>query len=175
MQRKVSKEGRAACARAGAANLKKWRASKDADATRVLEMTVAFETQLREEIGQDTAIASALSKSAVASYSTICIASLNLLKGLGRLDRVKELHGLLCEAQRLLYRNLKALLAWKESPEARDAALKRLTASVPPLTEEDRKAAADATAARIKSEVEAAKKKFAWLESGDPNARPDEE
>ncbi len=162
--KRLSRQGKAECARAGAANLKAWRASKDTDAAEVRAMTTAFETQLRAEIGDDTsAIASAFIASAVASYATICIASLNLTKGLARLDRVKELHTLLVEAQRVLHRNLKALLAWKESPEARDAAMRRITASVPALPPEE-------IASRHKDEVDAAKKKFAWIETGEkPN------
>jgi len=165
-RRSFSPQGKAECARAGQANLERWRATQDEDARSVHEMTAAFEKELRVEIGENTsAIASALAVSAVASYSTICIASLKLTKGYGRLDRVKELHSLMVEAQRVLHRNLKALMAWKESPEARDAALRRITASVPALTPED-------TAARIKNEVEAAKRKFAWIETGE---KPNEE
>lgn len=169
---RLSRDGRRACARAGAANLKAWRARKDTDATEVREMTTAFETQLRAETGDDTsAIASALRKSAVASYSTICIASLHLTKGLSRLDRVKELHSLMVEAQRVLHRNLKALLAWKESPEARTAALHRITAAVPALTEEGRLAAEEEATKRL----EANKTRFACLEEGYDGPPPTED
>jgi hypothetical protein len=153
-------------AEAGQTNLERWRASKDADAASVREMTAAFEKELGEEIGSaPSAIASALARSAVASYSTICLVSLKITKGLDRLDRVKELHSLMVEAQRVLHRNLKALLAWKESPEARDAAMRRVTASVPAPTPED-------TALKIKADVDAAKRKFAWIETG---GKPDED
>jgi ATP-dependent DNA ligase len=152
-----------AAAMAGARNLERWRASQDADAAEVREMTAAFEKELRAEIGENTsAIASALARSAVASYHTVCLVSLKITKGLGRLDRVKELHSLLVEAQRVLHRNLKALLAWKESPEARAAALRRITATIPTLTEEDRVAQEEAATKRLEEN----KARFACLEEG---------
>jgi hypothetical protein len=162
----ISRSAKKNMATAGLANLTRWRAGQEAETAEVRAMTTAFETELRAEIGGNTsAIASGLALSAVASYSTIVLVSLKISKGLGRIDRVKELHSLLVEAQRVLHRNLKALTAWKESPEARDAAMRRITATVPALTPED-------TAAKIKSEVEAAKKKFSWIESG---GKPDAE
>ncbi len=165
-KRRLSRSAKKNMAIAGQANLERWRAGQDEDARSVREMTEAFEKELRAEIGENTsAIASALAVSAVASYGTVCLVSLKITKGRGRIDRVKELHSLMVEAQRVLHRNLKALLAWKDSPEARAAALRRITASVPALTPED-------TAARIKADVEAAKKKFAWIETGD---KPNEE
>jgi len=78
---------------------------------------------------------------------------------------VKELHSLMVEAQRVLHRNLKALMSWKESPAARAAAVRRITTTVSATTPE-------AEALRIKADVEAAKKKFSWIETG---GKPDEE
>lgn len=123
----VSPEGRLECARVGSANLKAWRASHDADAQRARELSADFERRLREEIGPDaSAIGLGLIESAVASYACMVIVSLKLRLGSQRLDRLKELHALLVESQRNLYRVLKALQIDDDRPAAKEARRERL-------------------------------------------------
>lgn len=172
-RRRVSRAGRAACARAGAENLIRWHQGQVSETLKAAREKIAdFEKKLRDEFPDPPAIVTALLESAVASYSNLILESSRHYRGSGRLDRITRTHALIVESIRVLFRTVRALAAYADTPEAREAVLRRLSVSVPPLSEEDRKAAADSTAARIKTECEAAKKKFAWIETGD---RPDED
>jgi hypothetical protein len=64
------------------------------------------------------------------------------------------------EAQRNLFRALKVLLDVQGTPEYRAAALRRITAAVPALTEEERKAAEEAATKRLEEN----RARFAFLE-----------
>lgn len=173
MRRKMTKESRAACARAGSANLQAWREGKLAPAVKIANEKVAdFERKLRAEFPDPPAIVMALLESALNGFTSLLQVSSKQTIGYGRLDRLERLHSLQVETQRVLFRTVRALAAYADTPEAREAVLSHLAATVPPLSEEDRKVADAATATRIKSEVDAAKKKFAWIETGD---KPDEE
>lgn len=129
--RKISKAGRAAMGAAGKANLTAWRATQDADAQRARELTVDFERRLREDIGPDASpVGVGLIESAIASYRCMVIVSLKLSIGSLRLDRIRELHGLLVESQRNLYRVLKALQVDDDRPAAKEARRERVLARI---------------------------------------------
>jgi hypothetical protein len=129
--RKVSKAGKAAMAASGRANLTAWRAAQDVDAQRVRELTAEFEGRLRQEIGPDASVLGlGFIESAIASYRCMAIVSLKLSIGSQRLDRIRELHGLLVESQRNLYRVLRALQIDGDRPAAREARRERVLARV---------------------------------------------
>lgn len=172
-KRVLSRAGSAECARSGDANLRAWREGKLAPAVAGANEKVAeFERKLRAEFPDPPAVVVALIESAIASYTSLAAVTCGKQIGSLRIDRLERAHALQVEAQRTLYRAVRALAAYADTPEAREAVIRRLTASVPPLSEEERQTAADAQALKIKGEVEAAKKKFAWIETG---GKPDED
>jgi hypothetical protein len=157
---RLSRSGRAECARAGGANLRAWREGKLAPAVAIANEKVAeFKRKLRAEFPDPPAVVVALIESAVASFTSLTAVTCGKTIGSLRIDKLERAHALQVEAQRTLYRAVRALAAYADTPEAREAVLRRLTVSVPPLSEEERKA-------QIKADVEAAKKKFAWIETG---------
>jgi hypothetical protein len=130
-KKKVTKAGRAAMGEAGRENLTAWRATQDADAQRARELTADFERRLREEIGPDASVIGlGLIESAIASYRCMVIVSLKLSTGSQRLDRIRELHGLLVESQRNLYRVLRALQVDDDRPAAKEARRERVLARI---------------------------------------------
>jgi hypothetical protein len=171
--KRFSREASAECARAGDANLRAWREGKLAPAvTTANEKVAEFERKLRAEFPDPPAVVVALIESAIASFTSLTAVTCGKQIGSLRIDRLERAHALQVEAQRTLYRAVRALAGYADSPEGREAVLRRLTASVPPLSEEERAAQAEASAARIKNEVDAAKKKFAWITTG---GKPDED
>lgn len=153
------------------ANLRAWREGVLAPAVKAANEKVAeFERKLRAEFPEPPAVVVALIESAIASFMSLSAVTVGKTIGSLRIDKLERAHALQVEAQRTLYRAVRALAGYADSPEGREAVLRRLTVSVPPLSEEERAAQADAQALQIKADVDAAKKKFAWIESGDkPN------
>lgn len=124
-KRRITREGREAMAQAGRTvgtrNLLAWREAHDADAQRAREETKEFERLLREEMGTDaSAIGLGLIKSAVASFVVVAEVSKRLTRASGRIGRIKALHEVIVEAQRNLFRVLKALQIDSDSPAAQD-------------------------------------------------------
>jgi hypothetical protein len=164
-KKRFSRKASAACAKSGNANLRAWREGVLAPAVAAAnEKVKEFERKLRAEFPDPPAVVVALIESAIASFMSLSAVTVGKTIGSLRIDKLERAHALQVEAQRTLYRAVRALAAFADTPEAREAVLRRITASVPAPTLED-------TAARIKSEVDAAKKKFAWIETG---GRPDE-
>jgi hypothetical protein len=159
--RKMTKAGRAACGRAGAANLSKWRDGQVAEATKIARERVAeFEKTLRSEFTEGSPIVAGLVESAVTSYRSLIQASSLQSLGCRRLDRIERVHAVLIESQRNLFRALKVLLDVQGTPEYRTAALRRITATIPTLTAEERQAAEEAASKRLEEN----RRRFACLE-----------
>jgi hypothetical protein len=162
-KRRISREGRAASARAGAENLRRWKEGQVAEVTKIARDRIAeFEKTLRGEFTEGSPIVAGLVESAVTSYRSLIQASSLQSLGSRRLDRIERIHAVLIEAQRNLFRALKVLLNVQGTPEYRAAALRRITATIPTLTEEDRKSAEEAATKRLEEN----KARFACLEEG---------
>jgi translation initiation factor 2 alpha subunit (eIF-2alpha) len=86
------------------------------------------------------------------------------------LDRIERVHAVLIEAQRNLFRALKVLLDVQGTPEYRTAALRRITAAIPSLTEEERKTAEEEATKRLEEN----KARFACMEKDYDGPAPTE-
>lgn len=128
--RKISREGRQAMGRAGKANLERYLAGQRSEATQRAHAKVeAFEKALREEFPNPPAIVGVLIDSAVASYLSLLLVTSKHSLAM-RIDRLERVHALQVEVQRVLFRTVRALTAYAESPEARRRALERLDTAI---------------------------------------------
>lgn len=124
IHRKISAAGRAAMARAGVANLRKYHEGVLSTLTaQVRERTQQFERSIRTEFPDPPAIVAGLVESAIASFSSLI--KLTSLQSAGsiRIDRMERVHALQVEAQRNLFRVSKALAAYSETSDAQERRL----------------------------------------------------
>ena len=159
IKRRLTAKGRAALAKSGSENLRRYHEGLRSPATQLVhDRVAAFTSSVRAEFPNPNAIVQALIESAIASYSELCqVTSLQSLS-CGRIDRVERLHGLLVQVQRVLFRVVNALSQYSDAPTASASALNAIVASISPIPDEE-------IAASQRKQVDADKARFACLEA----------